>query len=376
VHHANAQINRLNQLENPRRMTSRSFSRWVCLLLLGYMALNLILWKLVTEELMTGKTCASGDLARLGYIPESKLCRQNEDSLPRRHIEAANHSGGPVDVITIGDSFSQGASGGKDRYYQDHLATRNSYDVLNIPQLQDIDKISTLSILNNNGYLDKLNPRYVLMECAEKFCLQDLPDTINFDRSIPDHDFRKFKSVTYRFDAKVERPFPFTLDFFSEANLKLIRNSLLYKFSDNAFGSHVYRVKLSKPFFSVSEPDTLLFLDSDIKFRQNYTNENIRRFNQYLNTLSDRLRAKGITLYFMPCVDKYNLYSEYIPHNPYPKSTFFETLRSLPRSYELIDTKNILREELARGEMDVFYPDDTHWSWKASKKIFERVRFK
>ena len=88
------------------------------------------------------------------------------------------------------------------------------------------------------------------------------------------------------------------------------------------------------------------------------------------------MRAKGISLYFMPCVDKYTLYNDYIPDNPYPRSILFEVLRELPRNYELIDSKKILREALANGEKDVFYSDDTHWSRKASKRIFERVEFR
>lgn len=77
----------------------------------------------------------------------------------------------------------------------------------------------------------------------------------------------------------------------------------------------------------------------------------------------------------MPCVDKYNLYSNYIINNPYPRSIFFEELRKLPKRYHLIDTKAILTEEVRKGEKDVFYADDTHWSWKASKKVFETIKF-
>ncbi|NVN89345.1 MAG: hypothetical protein HXX11_01965 [Desulfuromonadales bacterium] len=344
-------------------------------MMLVYMACNLAIWKLVTEDLLTGKKCAGGDLARMGYIPESKMCRQNVDSLPRRHIEFANFNGGPVDVVTIGDSFSNGGGGGKDRYYQDHLASQHNFTVLNIPQYKDIDKISTLSILNNNGYLAKLNPQFVVLECAEKMCLQDLPDAIDFDRTLTAAELNKHKTVTY-VAVPHEAHIPLiNTDFFSEANVKFIKNSLLYNFSDNAYGSPVYKTKLCRPFFSVSKPDILLFVNGDIKDRKKFTIANITRLNTFLNTLSDRLKAKGISLYFMPCVDKYNLYSEYIPDNPYPRSTFFEVLRKMPRRFELIDTKEILREEIAKGEKDVYYSDDTHWSWKASKRIFEQVEF-
>jgi len=77
----------------------------------------------------------------------------------------------------------------------------------------------------------------------------------------------------------------------------------------------------------------------------------------------------------MPSVDKYNLYSRFIVDNPYPDSRFFEELRKLPKRYVFIDTKKLLLGELERGEKDLFYPDDTHWSWKAPKRIFSEIRF-
>jgi hypothetical protein len=40
-----------------------------------------------------------------------------------------------------------------------------------------------------------------------------------------------------------------------------------------------------------------------------------------------------------------------------------------------IDTKTLLREELERGEKDIFYADDTHSSWKASVKIVDNIEF-
>jgi hypothetical protein len=97
--------------------------------------------------------------------------------------------------------------------------------------------------------------------------------------------------------------------------------------------------------------------------------------NANLNTIAKRFREKGITLYFMPAADKYTMYSRYILNNPYPESVFFELLRKEPRDYVLVDTKNLLNELIEKGEQDVYYSDDTHWSWKASRKIAESMRF-
>jgi hypothetical protein len=74
-------------------------------------------------------------------------------------------------------------------------------------------------------------------------------------------------------------------------------------------------------------------------------------------------------------VDKYTLYCKWLRRKKYPESPFFEMLRPLPKRYRFIDTKQILRAELERGEKDVFYADDTHASWKASQRIFTLERF-
>jgi hypothetical protein len=47
----------------------------------------------------------------------------------------------------------------------------------------------------------------------------------------------------------------------------------------------------------------------------------------------------------------------------------------LPKEYLLIDTKAILAKAIEEGELDLFYQDDTHWTWKASQRIFSAVRF-
>ena len=78
----------------------------------------------------------------------------------------------------------------------------------------------------------------------------------------------------------------------------------------------------------------------------------------------------------MPAVDKYNLYSPYIISNSYPKSILFEYLDTLPKDYIFINTKKILSEQLEKGEKDIFYADDTHWSHKASEVIIKDESFK
>ena len=370
-------------------MRSKVYFIVLCVLLSSYLLFNLLTWNLFTRKVLADPDCSAGDLARVGYITGSIVCKQTGNDLPRRHLEQQEYTGQKIGVVTIGDSFSSGGGGGLNSYYQDYLATISGVEVLNVLQYKKLDLISTVSLLNNNGYLDRVKPEHVLIECAEKECLNDLPAAIDFQRTVSLEELERHGRIDYyKHVAELQREEavaavgtgtgsggPFKLDFFSEANFKLLRNSILYHFSDHAFFSQVYKARLDRPLFTVPEPDTLLFFHKDIKYRQKITPQNIARMNDYLNTLADRLAARGIRLSFMPVVDKYDLYSKYIVNNKYPESRFFEEFRKLPKRYRFIDTKSLLREELERGEKDIYYADETHWSWKASRKIFQSVRF-
>ncbi len=91
--------------------------------------------------------------------------------------------------------------------------------------------------------------------------------------------------------------------------------------------------------------------------------------NQNFNHLSDLLTSKKIQLFVMIAADKYDLYSEYIQNNKYPKNHFFDITQPLTKRYIFIDTKSILSNTLKK-ERDIYFADDTHWSNKASIKIF------
>lgn len=346
----------------------RKYTYLALAILLAFILVNAVIWKCWTEKILSTEY-NGGDLARMGYLPDSKLLRKNHNDLPLRHIEEHEYHDQSIRVVTIGDSFSNGGGGGKNRYYQDYIASINRCGVLNIESYQLLDNITLTAILSNNGFLDRVRPKYLIVGASEKFCLslygKPLDLSVNYDME----KLSTFKRMGYNVSQKS------TITFINQGNFKFLFNTILFKYSDHAFFSKTYVRDLIKPLFSVKADNKLLFFREDINIIPVTNEKYVSVVNDNLNKLADILRTKGITLYFMPSVDKYNLYSTFIVDNPYPYSTFFEELRKLPKRYTLIDTKAILLPELEKGERDVFYPDDTHWSWKASKKIFETVRF-
>ena len=78
----------------------------------------------------------------------------------------------------------------------------------------------------------------------------------------------------------------------------------------------------------------------------------------------------------MPAVDKYDLYFSFIQDNPFSENNLFKYLRKADKKYYLVDTKQILFNEIKNNEKDIFYADDTHWSYKASEAIVKSDLFK
>ena len=337
--------------------------------ILLYGGLNFTIWKLWTEDILTDKKYYNGGLDRLGYIINSKHYRNNYDTLPKKHVENTEYDGSPVDIITIGDSFSQGAGGGKDRFYQDWIATIHNKMVLNLQRYNERSPLETAIILYNSGYLDKIKPKYILIETVERFCAYWYGRELNFNERVSIsqlEEYYKYKTYSWKLP---------DVSFINTGNFKFILFYFLYKFKDRPLNSMVCMRELSKPFFSVKNSNKLLFVFQDVE-NIPYSNEkSIKLMNDNLNRFADMLAKKGIKLYFMPVVDKYNLYSDYIINNPYPKSVFFELLRPLNKKYVFIDTKAILVELIKKGEIDIYYADDTHWSWKASKSVVEAIKF-
>jgi glycosyltransferase involved in cell wall biosynthesis len=333
---------------------------------------NFLIWESATKDILTrkDKDIITGDMSRMGYLPKLNYKRKNINDLPKKHMNFTGLNKN-IDMITIGDSFSNGMAGGLNRFYQDYLASYTGMDILNIQQIPGTrNYLETIIMLYNNGALEKAGVKYILIESTQRKVVTRFSILIDYEANLRDNNILKtyFKKVDNKAFGLPE------VNFINNGNYKYLLYSFLYNFSPNAFISKVYKVKLNELLFSIGKGNDLLFYKSDLSAIPKNKKENIVKVNDELNKVAELLGRVGIKLVFMPAVAKYDLYRDYIKDNTdFPKDPFFDILRGLEKKYIFIDSKKILSKELKRGVKDIFYIDDTHWSYKASDIISKDI---
>lgn len=356
------------------------FIKYFIFSIILFVCLNAVVWFKWVHEIVD-KSNAGGDLRRIGYVNIARSYRLNTPLVTKNHIDISDYNGTPVDVITIGDSFSIGGGGGVNNYYQDWLATEYNINVLNIPSYctQDNDNpVLTLVKLINSGFIDLVKPKFVIIETIERFAIKRLTSNFKINESTDISTFYKCKKRNIKTENNVNK---FNLDFINDGNIKFILNNIQYYLKGRALYSDILIFKLNNLFFSGVNGNTLIAYKEDISNNVLSNKLSVSIANDNLNKLSDKLKSKNVKLIFMPVVNKHNLYSPYIIAQNNNnllrhKSIFFEELRKLKKDYVFIDTKEILSEELKKRELDVFYQDDTHWNWKAAKAVVVSKEFK
>lgn len=356
-------------------MTYRRFAIGFVTAIALFVLLNAAVWNLFTRGILTRQDgLVSGDLARIGYVTDLVHRRRNVTDLPRRHLESGDYRGQAVDLLTVGDSFSQGAAGGRNRYYQDFLATGLDWTVLNLQRYPGTaNDIETIALLANSGFLQRAGIRYVLLEATQRRAVTRLSRPVDMDLRIDGETI----GASYGFGDGSSGGFRFNLPgtgFINDGNFKFLLYTLLYRVHDCALLSATCRVSLRSARFSIGSGREMLFYRKDTGAIRHHTPENIAAMNDRLNALAARLKPIGVTLLFMPAVSKFDLYRDDFVDDSYPRDPFFDLLRRQQRDYLLVDTKAILSQGLEDGERDIFYVDDTHWGPAASRRIAAAIR--
>ena len=306
-----------------------------------------------------------GDLLRVGFLKADNSYRDvfkaemNQplyyDSLsPLNTKKKTSYT-----VLIIGDSFSaQGCYG-----YPNYLAQFDSIRVLYCDFNKYGNSIETLYGVLNDGILDRVDIRYVLLESVERDFVKR---GYELNKQIRLSDFPR--SMNHGGKVNYNTSFP------PPELVKFPLYSILYHFSDRAFLSDVYQVKMDRPLFTGSRTHTLLFHKLELKnIGKNNTIEAVSNLNTDLNKVSKKLQDRAIKLIVLPCPDKYDMYYNYIANKvDYPKPLFFELMSQMEKSYSYIDSKALLGNSI-RTKKDIYFFDDTHWSPWGSQLIAKEI---
>lgn len=332
-------------------MTNKKFFLICILGIFLFTILNFLIFNIFQKNF-------TGDLGRMGKICFPKEYNKIYDlTYDENFIYANNENIEKVDIITIGDSFSQQPKG-----YQYFLSENKK--TMNIKRYKNFEPEQTAIILLNSGYFEKVKPKYIILESIERAFIQR---NINLDFNLTFSEEEILKFYEKRKIVKENNP-----KFINIGNFKFLLNNILYKFDDNAYISPVYIANINKELFSYSNKK-LYFYKEDLENMKYTTNVNLKLVNKNLNLLYKKFQEKGIELIILVPPNKYTLYYDFIKNKKYSASNFFELFSQYNKEYCFIDTKNILLKELEKGEKDIYLVNDTHWGVKASKVISKEI---
>ena len=293
----------------------------------------------------------SGDIGKLACIPfgheYNQFLQQSElkDTLFTTIKNTDSISSISVDVLTIGDSFSQQGNMG----YQNYLSLKG-VDVVNCYRNLYSNSIQYAYNLLNNNIIDSTITKVLIVEIVE----------------------RQFESSIKKFDVnRIELPQQESKKVPNEWSAARARDFILFKTGMN---TPIYKVQLQKEYFTSDEPTSLYFYHDDIDKGVSLNKSSEKKAVEVFDILCNKAKEKGIYLLLMIAVDKYDLYQNQIVNNKFPRKTINEDLeRIIGDNPQLLLTKRCLLPFIENGEKDVFMFNNTHWSYKASEVVAEDI---
>ena len=324
------------------------FIKFSVVILLIFVSANFLIYNLVVKNFLTG---LDGDLSRLGYFPIGNSAKEFNPNFTKNVIKIGDWEGEMVDILTIGDSFSQ-------MNYQNYLSSLTGLNVVNIPTFKELNSFETFVAAVNNGYIERLHPQVLIYESVQRYSSNLMTFDLNVYKKID-----KLEMINYyeRDNCNYVNNIPTKYHFINKVNFSYLK-SLFNFYVNKNLKKNVFCTKLDNDYFTNKYSDILFYYNEDVEVLEYETEENMMKLNNNLNTLSLILKQQGVEFYYMPVVDKYTLYRTHFKNNSLPTSKFFEKLRLLPRKYVLIDTQKIFQDKINSNVKDLYKSNDTHWS--------------
>jgi hypothetical protein len=310
-----------------------------------------------------------GDLIRIGYLysnPSAKSKIIDQYDLPKRYnllSEIDLTTKNKFKVVTIGDSFSE----------QDNLGYQNFLANMDVSLLH-IDRIvsgenphQSLVQLLNSDFFNQVETEYIVLQSVERH-FNERNENLDFNKST---DLDSVSNKTENYTKNLPE---YNLRLFSKATLKVPFTNIEYLFKPKPINSKTYKYKSTSNSLFSNNPDELLFYKDDISLLdQKNDSSKITNSIKALEAINKLAAKRDIKLIVLVSPDKYDLYYQYIKNNTaLPQPLFFSIYEDADKSYENIDSYQLLSEKIKR-EKNLYFYDDTHWSPKAAKIIAELI---
>lgn len=293
-----------------------------------------------------------GDIGPLGYVTFPKnygkytLKEKNKMINCGYNYSALNDSC----ILTIGDSFSEGIS------YNYFLNLKTDYNVVNLAK-----QVHTVSPFTRFLYLSKTQnlPRIVIVETVERHLVERLCEL----------------SVSSSTELMIAKN---GIDTLIISNKKSKQKTILEKTQEWAKRKIGYKnpiefSMLNKECFTCKGKEkSLYFYYEDInKIPQKEGSLNKAIMN--LDSLFTYAESIGVELYVLVAADKYDIYQDYIIDNPYPKQDLLERLSIVYPHSKIINSKDTLSKMVAKGVLDVYWCNNTHWSPMGAEAVADMI---
>lgn len=289
----------------------------------------------------------SGDLGALACIPfgheyDERIAAQAPKDTLFLTIETDEElKAASVDVLAIGDSFSQQVCGS----YQNYLA-HSGLSVANCSWRLFGSPLQYAYNMLEAGIIDSTRVKVLILETGERLFEIEVG---NFSPGRPNIPRASGGGGG------------------NEWSLSRARDMLLHRIGLNAA---VSSARLDSDLFSSNEPSTLYFYYDDLGNGTALSASAAAKAKEVQAALRAKAAERGVRMIWMIATDKYDLYQQHIVDNPFPRKTVMEDIaKVLGESRDLLLTKSVLQPMVDSGVADVYLFNDSHWSYKGTEAV-------
>ncbi len=306
-------------------------------------------YKLKVEPEMNGEL---GPLGKLVFPVEHK---DNVDITTKYYTDCVSLeelTDTVVDVLTLGDSFSQQWLGSYENFIaRDGFSTVNLHVAMNMFQ--------TAYDLMKLGYVDSTHVKTIIIESCERFTVERILKLSTLDTAVTVMPINTVRAVGED-DTSRNNPLIET------RNWILLRLGIKHP---------VRHARVNRELFSGGDGRDLYFLDEDLYQTSISPAETviIKRNIGLINNMADSL---GIKIVYLVPPDKYTVYQQYITNNPFPLKTVGKQLKTMMASDNVhvwVFGIDVVSQSVETGEKDVYPVSATHWNWSTSERVASTI---